>query len=263
MYPYLWEEVFGYALPMYDLLTAVGVFAMLSYVGWRLEKQDGYTRKAANRILFFIALGLGIALLFSGLFDATFHWIADGTFRFGSITFIGGLIGGVAAFALLMRLGDPAEWRNIGKLFDTITVGILIAHGFGRLGCFCAGCCYGIQSAVFGIDFPNGHSVGAVLPTQLYEAGFLFLLACVIHACKPFKNREFATYLTAYGVFRFLLEFLRGDDRGALLGFFTLHGNVYPSPSQYLSAAMVAIGVGILIRKKKRAAVVSPAEVQA
>lgn len=253
MYPFLWKEVFGYSIAMYDLLTAIGIFGMLLYVGNRLEKHDGYTRKQANRILLFIALGLGSALLFSLLFDATFHWIESGEFEFGSITFIGGLIGGVAAFSLLMRFGYRSEWKNLGKILDTVAVGILIAHGFGRLGCFCAGCCYGIESDLFGLVFPYGHSagLGPVLPTQLYEAGFLFLAAYALHTYKIFKGREFASYLTAYGTFRFLLEFLRGDDRGTLVGIFTLHGNVYPSPSQYLALAMVVIGVWMLVRKAK------------
>jgi phosphatidylglycerol:prolipoprotein diacylglycerol transferase len=253
MYPFLWEEVLGYNVAMYDLLTAIGVFGMLLYVGDRLEKKDGYTRRQANKILLFIVIGLGSALLFSALFDATFHWIEDGEFEFGSITFIGGLIGGVAMFTLLMRFFYRSEWKNIGKLLNTITVGILIAHAFGRLGCFCAGCCYGIESEWFGFVFPHGHSAGtgAVLPTQLYESAFLFLSAYAIHTYKAFKGREFASYLTAYGVFRFLLEFLRGDDRGSIIGLFTLHGNIYPSPSQYLSLAMVAIGVYLLTRKAR------------
>ncbi len=265
MYPFLWEEVLGYNVAMYDLLTAIGVFGMLMYVGNRLEKNDGYTRKEANKILVFIVIGLGSALLFSALFDATFHWIEDGEFEFGSITFIGGLIGGVAMFTLLMRFFYRSEWKNIGSLLNTVTVGILIAHGFGRLGCFCAGCCYGIPSETFGLVFPHGHSAGtgAVLPTQLYESAFLFLSAYAIHTYKLFKGREFASYLTAYGVFRFLLEFLRGDDRGTIVGLFTLHGNIYPSPSQYLSLAMVAIGVHLLVRLAKDAGTAPHNEVAA
>ncbi|MCK7485858.1 MAG: alpha amylase N-terminal ig-like domain-containing protein [Bacillus subtilis] len=142
------------------------------------------------------SVGLGSALFFSALFDATFHWIESGEFEFGSITFIGGLIGGVAMFTLLMWFGYRSEWKNIGKLLNTITVGILIAHGFGRLGCLCAGCCYGIPSELFGFVFPSGHSAGTgpVLPTQLYESAFLFLTAYAIHTYKTFHNREFASY---------------------------------------------------------------------
>jgi phosphatidylglycerol:prolipoprotein diacylglycerol transferase len=261
MYPFLLPDVFGYNIAMYDLLTAIGVFIMLLYVGNRLEKVNGYSRTEANKILVLVAAGLGAALLFSMLFDSTFHWIESGEFEFGSITFIGGLIGGLATFALLMRVFYRSEWKNLLKILDTVTVGILIAHGFGRLGCFCAGCCYGIESSVLGIDFPYGHSVGSVLPTQLYEAGFLFVLAYAIHSWKIFRKREFASYLLAYGIFRFLLEFLRGDDRGTLLGFFTLHGNVYPSPSQYLSLAMVALGLLIFLKTKKAAAMPAKAEV--
>lgn len=253
MYPFFWEELFGHSIAMYDLLTAIGGLLMLIYVSKRLENQEGYSRKQADRFLILIVIGLASSLLFSALFDSVFHWIESGEFGFGSITFLGGLIGGVLMFTLLVRIFVHSEWKNLGRLLNTITVGILIAHAFGRLGCFCAGCCYGIPSEVFGLAFPYGHSVGSgpVLPTQLYESLFLFLSAYAIHILPRFKGREFASYLVIYGVFRFLLEFLRGDDRGMIVGLFTLHGNAYPSPSQYLSLIMIGIGAFLIVRGKK------------
>ena len=45
-------------------------------------------------------------------------------------------------------------------------------------------------------------------------------------------------YLIAYGIFRFILEFWRADDRGALIGSI--------SPSQFWSILMVVLGVAII-----------------
>ena len=115
---------------------------------------------------------------------------------------------------------------------------IVMAHGFGRIGCFFAGCCYGVPTDSFlGVTFP-GHS-HAVHPTMLYEAAFLFILFGVFTFLLfkyDFKH-NMSLYLVSYGIFRFLLEFIRGDHRGELLGFI--------SPSQTWSALMVVLGVAL------------------
>ena len=49
-------------------------------------------------------------------------------------------------------------------------------------------------------------------------------------------------YLIAYGIFRFLIEFVRNDERGQLLGFIT--------PSQFWSVVMVGLGIGLIFIMK-------------
>ena len=65
MYPFLLPEIFGYAIPMYDLLIFIGLFLMFLYISQRFEKQDGYSKKQTNRILILIAASLVFALVFS------------------------------------------------------------------------------------------------------------------------------------------------------------------------------------------------------
>ena len=77
------------------------------------------------------------------------------------------------------------------------------------------------------------------LPVQLYEAIFLFLLfavCLVLYMKKDFKY-NLPLYLVAYGIFRFLIEFVRDDNRGELIGAVT--------PSQFWSILMVVIGVAL------------------
>jgi len=61
---------------------------------------------------------------------------------------------------------------------------LALGHGFGRIGCFSAGCCYGrVCSLPWGVNFHNEYSheltgitQGIPLhPTQLYEAILNFL----------------------------------------------------------------------------------------
>lgn len=258
MYPWLFPDVFDYTFPMYDLLIMIGIFVMLAYVARRLEVRDGYTRKQTNRLLILLIISLGVALFSSWLVDGIFHSIKEGELTFGTITFIGGLAGGVLAYLIFLRYFYKEENKDVKKIMNTIITGVVIAHAFGRIGCLMAGCCYGIPTDSFlGVVFPHGDAAAAfpgiaIFPTQLFEALFLFLLFALLNVVKSFKNIEVEVYLIAYGIWRFLIEFIRGDDRGELFGFFSTQYNTFPTPSQYLSLLMIIAGIYMLIHRKQK-----------
>ena len=132
---------------------------------------------------------------------------------------------------------------------NTIIVGVVLAHAFGRIGCYFAGCCYGIPTESFlGVVFPYGHAHTAfpgiaLFPTQLFEAAFLFALFIVLNVVKKVENKEVEVYLLGYGLWRILLEFIRGDDRGSFFPFISTQYNQFPTPSQYLSLLMILFGL--------------------
>ena len=254
MYPYLMPEIFRYAIPMYDLMIVIGVFSMLVYMMNRLEKTDGYSRSQTNRILVIILVSLLFALLFSYVLDGIFHSIKEGKLTFGTINFLGALIGGFAAFLLLMKYFYKDDNKNMKTIANTVITGVVLAHALGRIGCFFAGCCYGIPTDSFlGVVFPHGHSHEvypgeSVFPTQLFEAGFLFLLFFLLNKVKSFKHKEVEVYLVGYGVWRMMIEFIRGDDRGVLLPLFHTQYNTFPTPSQLISFLMVLLGVFLIYK---------------
>ena len=185
-----------------------------------------------------IIVGFGVAAVFQGFYNYLDN--PEGGFRLdGGITFIGGLIGGIGCFLLIYFLFRKKYTTRLYQVVSVIPCCILVAHAFGRIGCFFAGCCHGkATDGIFGVQFP-GFSY-AVHPTQLYEAAFLFVLFAVsvyLILKKDFKH-NLSLYLIAYGVFRFLIEYVRGDDRGELVGFV--------SPSQFWSIFMAVAGVAII-----------------
>lgn len=231
---------------MYGLMIAVGIlacFGLLFFCGKRNKVEERFLDFVFYNAIVAIALGFLAAALFQGFYDyienpeAGFH-----PFN-GGITFIGGLIGGIISF-----LGGYFIFRKKfkGRLTDIISFVpccILIAHGFGRVGCFFAGCCYGKPTDSFlGVQFPG--MSGKVHPTQLYEAIFLFALCAVLFLLFWKKNYKYnlSLYLFFYGIFRFFIEFLRDDHRGELVGSI--------SPSQFWSIAMVlsSVAVGFLLK---------------
>lgn len=258
MYPFILPDIFGYVLPVYDLLIIIGVFLMLLYVANRFEKTDGFTHKQANRILLLIVISLISALLLSFIFDGIFHSIKEGEIAFGSLNFLSGLIGGFVTFFILMKYFYKEDNKDMKKIANTVITGVVLAHAIGRIGCFFAGCCYGIVTkSVLGVEFLHGHAPevypgASVLPTQLFESFFLFVLFILLNKVNKFKNREVETYVIAYGIWRIGIEFLRGDDRGVFLPLIKTSYNVFPTPAQLLSVLMIAFGVYLVARAKKQ-----------
>jgi phosphatidylglycerol---prolipoprotein diacylglyceryl transferase len=259
MYPFLLPEIFNYTIAMYDLFIIIGVGFMLLYIIHRFEKNDGFSRQQTNRLLILIVLSLLFALMFSFLLDGIFHSIQEGELAFGSINFLGALIGGFAAFLLLMKYFYKDENKDLRKIANTVITGVVLAHAIGRIGCFFAGCCYGVPTESFlGVVFPHGHAHlefpgESLYPTQLFEAGFLFILFILLNKVKSFKNKEVEVYLVGYGVWRILIEFIRGDDRGVLLPLFSTEYNVFPTPSQFISFFMIIFGIYLVYQRRNKA----------
>lgn len=229
---------------MYGLMIAVGIlccFGVLFQFGKKRKIEENFIDFVFYNAIVAIGLGFGSA----ALFQATYDYIENPSagFKFGGITFIGGLIGGVVSFLVGYAIFRKKYKARLIDILPIVPCCILIAHAFGRLGCFFAGCCYGKPTDSFlGVHFPN--VPGKVHPTQLYESIFLFalFLICYLLYWRKHFRYNFTLYLIAYGIFRFCIEFLRGDHRGEFLGVI--------SPSQFWSLLMIAIGVGVYFLMK-------------
>src|SRR2546421_9399267 len=121
------------------------------------------------------------------------------------------------------------------KTADACAPGIALGNVLGRQGCFSAGCCWGKPTTLpWGGQFTEaGHEVTGVPtgvplhPTQLYESFamlivFFFLLW--LHRRKKFSGQVILAYAVIYSAVRFLIEFVRDDPRGDILGLTTLTG---------------------------------------
>lgn len=180
-----------------------------------------------------IVYGLGFTSLIGGMLCAKLLYciveikevIKNPAIIFTSEGFVvyGGIIGGVILGYIYCKIKKV----QFLKYFDLIMPSIAIAQGFGRIGCFMAGCCYGRETrSLFGITYhesliaPNGVKL---IPTQILSSAGDFLIAVVliIYAAKIYKKlgeraagRVGLLYVIMYSVGRFFIEFLRNDYRG-------------------------------------------------
>ena len=184
----------------------------------------------------------------------------------GGLAYYGGLIGAsLAAYYLLKRDRFPF-WKAADMAGFAIPLGL----GFGRMGCLLAGCCFGVETgSPLGLSFPpqspaseSQYKAGdlanlrlwshPVHPTQIYESAAsvaiaLFCLAWV-HGRKRYDGQVFVVFLALYAIARFLIEFVRGDDRGGALGL---------STSQLIGVGLVALA-GLIHLRRSRASRPAP-----
>jgi phosphatidylglycerol:prolipoprotein diacylglycerol transferase len=103
---------------------------------------------------------------------------------FGGQVFYGGIAGGIAAGALFAA----ASFRNrLGEALDIIAPKIPLFHAFGRLGCFAAGCCFGVESRtgfIFTRALVRQANGTPRIPVQLIEAAFNFVLFAALEAVR-------------------------------------------------------------------------------
>ncbi|MBI5102859.1 MAG: prolipoprotein diacylglyceryl transferase [Nitrospirae bacterium] len=168
----------------------------------------------------------------------------------GGLVFYGGLLFAVPTALLFIKRAALPLWQT----FDLFAPSIAIGHAIGRLGCFCAGCCYGrpAEGLPWSVIFRSPDTLAirgiALHPSQLYEsaAEFLnFLILVMVRKRQSFNGQIFFLYLINYSVIRVVVEQFRGDE---------VRGFIVPgiSISTGISILMFAFGaVMFFILKKK------------
>ena len=194
--------------------------------------------------------------------------LAWAKFWAGGLTYYGGLIGASITAYYVLRFDRFPFWKAADMAGFAVPIGL----GFGRLGCLLAGCCFGSRSeSSWALSFPphspaseaqfklkelgsSGVTSLPVHPTQIYEAFACFGIAALcllyVHGRKRYDGQVFAAFLGLYAVARFVLEFLRADDRGGIADL---------STSKLIGVVMLGLAVFIHVRLSKVTAPAAPA----
>ena len=241
MYPYF--LINDKYVTLYGICIGIGIVAcifLLRFLGKRV-KMDSQFLEFVEMLAYATII---VGFLGAALWQAFYNWLknpSDGfNFSIDNLTFIGGLIFGVGFFIIVYLVRRKHLTGRITDLLPVAPCCITVAHAFGRIGCNFAGCCYGKVVpdgkwySWIAVDMVAHEHV---FPTQLMESAFLFLLCgfMVFLILKKHFYYTFPIYLSAYGVWRFLIEFLRDDDRGSFVPGIT--------PSQFWAIVMVALSI--------------------
>ncbi len=211
----------------YGLMIAIGILCCVAMASYRAKK-NGLDQEAIVDIGIYGVIGgfLGAKILYVIVEFKTF--IKDPKTVLGSEGFVvyGGIIAGFLTAIVYCRI----KKLYFLEYFDLAVASISMAQGFGRIG--------GLAPA--GVK---------LIPTQLISSAGDFLIMIVLLLYYR-KNKKDGTpgnvgflYMLLYGVGRFLVEFLRNDNRGGAWMF---------STSQWISMVIVAGGIVLYLVNKKR-----------
>jgi phosphatidylglycerol:prolipoprotein diacylglycerol transferase len=233
---------------MYMLSFIISFFVMRRLAKYRklnLTNDDLYD------LLFYLILGVMVGgRLGYVLFYDLSNYLRDPLSVFaiwqGGMSFHGGFLGMILATWYICR---KRGWN----FFDIADLGAAVAPiglGLGRIGNFINGELYGRPTNVaWSMVFPEGGPMPRH-PSQLYEAILeglvLFVILQWLYRKKLPRGTVFWTLIALYGLFRFLVEFVREPDSqlGFVLGPFTR--------GQELTLPMLVVGTMMMIITLRR-----------
>jgi prolipoprotein diacylglyceryltransferase len=214
--------------------AALQLAAMLAAFVWFLRRSRDLPRARLCMLVGYAGAAVGSIVL--GPILALPAWVASGlssTFPWrGQVMSYGALGGLVLAYGACARRRGIALGTALDRLAPTLGVQVAIA----RIGCFVAGCDFGVVTEKpWGVRFAPGspafilHAETGLIPvsastslpvhpTQLYESavGLLMIGAALL----PQKRHgvAFARAAVCYAVGRFVVELFRGDPGRGQLG---------------------------------------------
>jgi phosphatidylglycerol:prolipoprotein diacylglycerol transferase len=233
MYPVLFE-VGGITIYSYGFMIAAGSIAGVAYMVVQGKRDVGITFDQANLLFLLIFLsayvGGKVFLFFEdpGYYAGHPRLLLTGR----GFVFYGSFLFAVPAMIFYFRTQRIPTYA----MLDVMAVTTCLVHMFGRIGCFLAGCCYGLPadtpwSVVFTSPVCQADPLNTPLhPSQLYEATYIFvvmIVLLVLRKRKQFYGQLFLLYLGLYAIGRFILEYFRGDlERGFVFSNWMSHSQL-------------------------------------
>lgn len=248
MHPILFK-IGSFTIYTYGFCIAVGALLGFAYMYWQGKKQYSLTFDQSNNLFILLVLAGVVGGKFFMIFEDPSLYLSQPKklFSGSGFVFYGSLL---TTIPVMLWYFKKIKVPVLGML-DVMAVVTCIVHGFGRIGCFMAGCCYGLPTDSFlSVVFSNPVCQAEPLhtplyPTQLFEAAFIFSILIVLIILKKKKNFDgqlFLIYLMVYAVGRGILEMFRGDiERGFLIE------NIL-SNSQFISILVISVALYFYIR---------------
>ncbi len=167
----------------------------------------------------------------------------------GGLVFGFGALGGIITLWFMSRKNG----LNFFQMADVFSPGLALGEAVGRIGCFFAGCCYGLPTDSWcAITFTDPKSLAptnvALYPTQLFHFAanlVIFLVLLLIHAKKRYQGQVLVWYMILHSIQRLFIERFRGDFRGYIL-------DTQITLTQGMSLLVLVGGVMLLFFLKRR-----------
>ncbi|TRX60813.1 prolipoprotein diacylglyceryl transferase [Fulvivirga sp. M361] len=263
MYPILFklpvpdflESIFGtyFTVYSYGFFIVLGAIAGVTYTSYQAERKFALPFDKINSLFLLLLLAAfvgGKVFLYlenPSRYANNFKGLLTGK----GFVFYGSLLFCIPAMLVFFKRNKLPVY----EMLDIMAVTTCIVHIFGRLGCFMAGCCYGIEwHGPIAVTFSDPVCLARPLdqplhPTQLYGASMIISILLVLLLVKnyqKFHGQLFLTYLLMYATGRSIIEVFRGDvSRGFII-------EDYLSHSQFISLIVFSVTAYYYFRLYKK-----------
>lgn len=238
-------EIAGFEIFSYGVMIAIA-FGVAIFWAVKNSPREGIKEDYIYEVMLIVLVlaAFGSRFVFVArnfeLYREEFMWGMLG-FRDGGLVFHGGFIFaalGVLAYSWYRKL-------SFFKLMDMGAVMVAMGYPIARIGCFLNGCCYGIESDLpWAVVFPAVDDLSRH-PTQIYSSimvAISLVLLLYLRRYKFFQGYFVSWFLILYGIYRFLIEFLRVNPEA-------FGGLTEP---QLVSLAFIVLGSTVLLVQRKR-----------
>ena len=229
------------------------LFAFLSaylLARYRAKSSEKWNSSNVDDLIFYGALGVVLGgrvgyLIFYNFTSFISNPLIFFNFQNGGMSFHGGFIGILIATILFNKNSKFSFFETTDFIAPLIPLGL----AFGRIGNYINGELWGkVTSSAFGIYAPDQSGIWAQrYPTQLYEAlleGVIlfFILWFFSKNNKPLMATS-ALFSIFYGIFRFIIEFIRVPD--SHIGYLAFE---WLTMGQLLSLPMILVGLFVFYK---------------
>lgn len=245
------DEIILYS---YGLMIAIGVLVSYYFV-YKRTKSFGITKDQLSTLF--------IWCIFAGFVGGKLFFFLEDIHRYidqpalllkltgGGFVFYGSVLFVIPVIVVWLR----KKKIPVRPFLDIIAFVGPIVQGFGRVGCFLAGCCHGkVCDSVLGVTFSHPDSLAnpknvPLYPTQLFDIGINIIILLTLiwfEKRQQFKGQLMLIYLMMYAVGRSINELFRGDEeRGFLF-------NGLLSHSQFIAICIFTVCTYIWYRWKNK-----------
>lgn len=249
MMPYL--TIGSLSIPTFFIVISLSLSFLVIYLAQRLEDYNGDRKIAYDIAVILMAMGLVGGRLMHVFYEEWPYYqkypIQILYFWQGGYVFFGGFVLAILSGFIFCKI-KKIDFLQHADFFAPLAS---LAHAFGRLGCFFAGCCFGAKcDLAWAMDGRH--------PTTLYlSAGELVIFAYLIFLEKKtrqsnqpeIKGSIFMKWILLHSLLRYFIEYFRDDFRG---GFYNwpLIGQL--SVSQVVCLILIFVSLAFFIIKSRQ-----------
>ncbi|MEQ9402145.1 MAG: prolipoprotein diacylglyceryl transferase [Cyclobacteriaceae bacterium] len=253
MHPELFN-IGNFTIHTYGFMIMLGASLGYFYMARSANKDLGIEKDKIQHLAILVIISAFIGgKLFFYMENPGYYFSSYGNlsrnFRTGFV-FYGSLLFAIPITVWYFRKQKWPLW----PMLDRLAITACIIHGTGRLGCFFAGCCHGIETDVpWAVTFTDPLSQAplhtGLHPTQLYSSAMvlsILVLLLMFKRHERFQGQLIFVYVMLYAAGRSVIEIFRGDEeRGFIIDGVLSH-------SQFISIIVISVTALIYLRMKKK-----------